>query len=219
MKMLSYQNFKGLLSIIIACVAFSCAQINADDNKHSEAPNLQNDVILKTPRKEETQPAKKAGKTAKFQSKNSYLNSLNKAILQTPSGKKINVYLAITPKQQEQGLSGIRSFEFLENEGMFFFNLDDKSRSFWMPDTYFNLDIFFLDKDLKVVPNGAERNAPYHPGRENLNSVFTTQNYVCRHVLELKSSKLSKEITPGTKLIWISSPDHLQIESEIRQNQ
>lgn len=138
--------------------------------------------------------------------------------MQTAQGEKIKVRLAITPDQQEQGLSGLKPNEFAADESMLFFNTEDSPRVFWMPDTYFDLDIFFLDKDLKIL--SVERDVPHHVGRENLDKVYRTQTHYCRHVLELKSdSPIAKKIQTGDQLTWLSSPSLLQIESKIRQRQ
>jgi uncharacterized membrane protein (UPF0127 family) len=57
----------------------------------------------------------------------------------------IKTKLAFTPSEQEQGLSGIRPENFNNDQGMLFFYLEDGEKLFWMPDTYFNLDLFYLD--------------------------------------------------------------------------
>ena len=65
------------------------------------------------------------------------------------AGKILKVELALTVKQQEQGLSGRNNLG--EDEGMLFvFNYIDKY-SFWMKDMKFPLDIIWLSEDLHVV--------------------------------------------------------------------
>src|SRR5690606_17679487 len=68
-----------------------------------------------------------------------------------PSGEKIETYLALSDEEQTLGLSHIKDNEFSGTQGMLFFNKQDSVRHFWMPDTHFNLDIIFLNKDLYVL--------------------------------------------------------------------
>ncbi len=202
--------FQSFLVFIL--ITLSCSQVGAKDEKG----NLSNDVILKTPRRTQ-KPAQSdiMLKKAEFKSKNSHLNGLQKGYIQTPSGQRIKIYLALSDRNQSQGLSGVRAKEFSDDEGMLFFNTNYQPRSFWMPNTYFNLDIFFLNKDLRVA--NVERNVPHHPGMSEPPAIYRTNTYKCWHVLELKHSSLSKQIVSGSKLIWTSSPDLTQIELNIRR--
>ena len=72
---------------------------------------------------------------------------------------KVNLQLAITRNEHTKGLSGIKPSDFPANKGMLFINDQMDKRTFWMPDTYFNLDIIFLDTNLKIV--GIEKNVPF----------------------------------------------------------
>ncbi len=136
--------------------------------------------------------------------------------MQLESGEEIIVQLALTPEQQVQGLSGKQPNEFAEDEGMLFFNLDDRLRQFWMPDTYFDLDIFCLDKDLKVVD--VDRKVPHYIGRENYDQIPRAKAFICRHVFEMKaSSAISAKLQVGKKLIWKGPYSPEQIELSIRQ--
>lgn len=117
----------------------------------------------------------------------------------TPSGEKIKLRLATTPEAQSRGLSGIKSHEFADNEGMLFMYNQSAPRRFWMPDTYFNLDIYFLDANFKIL--AVEKNVPHHPGRQEPPLIYQTKTYVSQHVLEMKSSsKISKKLKAGDKL-------------------
>lgn len=137
------------------------------------------------------------------------------AKIENQSKDILNTKLAITDQEQTQGLSGIKPEEFGDSDAMLFFNLDETYRNFWMPDTYFNLDIFFLDKELKVL--AVERNVKFHPGRDNPELIPRTGKYFCRHVLEMKSSSpISAKILVGEKLNWMSHPSLSQTESSIR---
>lgn len=126
------------------------------------------------------------------------------ARFQTPEGKSVIAVLAITPEEHERGLSSVKPQEWQSDHAMFFASLEDNYRTFWMPDTYFDLDIFFLDKDFKIV--AAERKISHHPGRENESTIARTRSYLCRHVLEMSSdSSLSLSLNVGDKLSWMES--------------
>ena len=65
------------------------------------------------------------------------------------AGQTIKVDLALTPKTQEQGLSG--RTELKENEGMLFVFNKPSQYSFWMKDMNFPIDIIWLGEDLRIV--------------------------------------------------------------------
>lgn len=125
--------------------------------------------------------------------------SYKKMSLALPSGKLINAFLAKGPQQQTQGLSGVRPEELTDNEGMLFWYPEKGPRSFWMPNTYINLDIIFLNEDFKVLY--VAKNVLAHPGMEEPPVIARTPSIFARHVLELKSSSpLTDEIKKGTSL-------------------
>lgn len=133
-----------------------------------------------------------------------------------PSGEGVKLRLAITQVEQTQGLSGVKPTEFGDNEAMLFYYESDAEKSFWMPDTYFDLDIFFLDKDYMVID--VERNVKHHPTRLTPPPIATTRRIFARHVLEMKaSSPLSKKIKVGQKFNWEQPQCRWEIESKIRQ--
>lgn len=118
--------------------------------------------------------------------------------LATSGGRLLQVYVAKSAEEQGQGLSGIKDEEFYSHEGMLFYYEVDGPHSFWMPDTYFALDIFFLDEKLKIID--VERNVPPHPGRVVPPAIATTRAISSRHVLELKSSDISQGLKVGDSL-------------------
>ena len=96
---------------------------------------------------------------------------------------------------------------------MFFYFKNEGPRRFWMPDTYFDLDIFFLDNQFKVI--ALERKVPHHPGRKE--PIPRTKTYMARHVLEIPSdSPIAQYIEKGSELKWIGPPSFQEIESNIR---
>ena len=138
--------------------------------------------------------------------------------LALPSGKILQTKLALTLEEQTQGLSGVSKDQFQKDQAMLFVYSRKGTRAFWMPDTYFNLDIFFLDDGLKVL--SLERNLAAHPGYHEPPKIQRTKAHMAQHVLELRSdSPLAREIKVGTSLRWISSVTLSQIISNIRLQQ
>ncbi len=119
--------------------------------------------------------------------------------LLTPRKESLRLRLALTDEENTQGLSGLPSQDFQTNDAMLFVYTEDGNRKFWMPDTYFSLDIFFLDAQLKVID--VDRDVPSHPGRNIPPEIATTRSIYSRHVLELRSdSSLAKAIQIGETL-------------------
>lgn len=114
------------------------------------------------------------------------IDDIREVKIQNQQGQILNVRLAIGPYETSLGLSGITPDKFHENQGLLFFFLYDLERSFWMPDTYFNLDIIFLDENLKIL--FIEKNIPAHPGRSENPPIPRTPQIKCRYVLEIKSN-------------------------------
>jgi hypothetical protein len=128
-------------------------------------------------------------------------------------GTEIKTRLATTTAEQNQGLSGVKSHQFKQDEAMLFFYTSTGPRPFWMPDTYFDLDIFYLDKEFKVID--INRNVPHHPGREE--PIPRARNVYSKHVLEMRAdSPIAKKIKVGSQLNWTSRPSPEQIELSIR---
>jgi len=64
------------------------------------------------------------------------------------SGQSIKVELALTPLQQERGLSGRSAIA--PDEGMLFV-FSGGARRFWMKDMNFPIDIIWIGEDLRVI--------------------------------------------------------------------
>ena len=122
-----------------------------------------------------------------------------KITLELPSGKIVKLEIADTLEKQTRGLSGIKKEQFPTDKGMLFIYKNDGHKRFWMPNTHFNLDIFFLDSNFKVLE--IDRNVPFFPKRTPTKKIPTTRTIFCRHVLELRAdSPLAKEIKKGMTL-------------------
>ena len=138
--------------------------------------------------------------------------------MSNPSSEKVKVRLAITRLEHSRGLSGIKPSDFSNTDSMLFVNSGMGERRFWMPDTYFNLDIIFLDSDLKIV--GIEKNVPAHPGTTEPPVIYRTRTYQAQFILETKSTApFSKKLKIGDKLKWISPTPISEIVLKTRQKQ
>ncbi len=138
--------------------------------------------------------------------------------LENNNHQSVQLRLAITPQEQRQGLSELRSTEFKITEGMLFINTIESPRTFWMNNTYFNLDIIFLDKNLKIV--GIEKNAPAHPGTNQIPKIYVTQTFQAQYVLETKSnSPFSKSLKINDQLKFSGKTTLSEIVLKIHQQQ
>jgi uncharacterized membrane protein (UPF0127 family) len=134
--------------------------------------------------------------------------------IQNPYGKSVVLRLAITRSEHQKGLSGLSPKDFGINEGMLFINPQMGIRQFWMPDTYFNLAIIFLDQNLKIV--GIEPNVPHHPGFKEPPSIYRTKEYFAQYVLETKTeSPFNKKLKAGDQLKWVGKINLSEIGSKI----
>lgn len=142
--------------------------------------------------------------------------SFGKVELITPNGEKISTFLAVTMPEQERGLSGVQPDEFSDNEGMLFFYTEEGPRYFWMPDTYFDLDLFYLDKDLKIID--IIRKLPHFKGRANPELIPRARGIWAKHVLEMKStSEIGRKLSLGQKLEWKGSSDLKTFEKTVQE--
>lgn len=117
----------------------------------------------------------------------------------TVNGSLIKAYVARSTKEQTQGLSGVKPEQLKENEAMLFVYPKTGPRSFWMPNTFIDLDIFFLDTEYTIIH--VERKVPAHPGMKEPPKIARTPVVMARYVLELASSSpLSKSLQVGQKL-------------------
>lgn len=138
--------------------------------------------------------------------------------MENPAKSAVNLRLALTKHEHSKGLSGIKPSDFPNDSGMLFVNDSMGTRRFWMPDTYFNLDIIFLDSDLKIV--GIERNVPFHPGYTEPPVIYRTKSYQAQFVLETKgNSPFSSKLKVGDQLKWKSATSLSEIVLKTRRSQ
>ena len=140
---------------------------------------------------------------------------LEQVELVTPNGEKIKTSLAYTPEDQLEGLQNVQPDEFSEQEGKLFFYLEDDARTFWMPNTYFDLDLIYLDQDLKITE--IVRDLDHYTGDVDA-EIPRAPTVTSRHVLEMKSSsEIADRLKVGDQIQWESPMTLQQTESEIRQ--
>lgn len=128
-----------------------------------------------------------------------HLKNYKKGYIQLPSGKILTVFIAETDDQQRQGLSNIKDQDFQNDWGMLFPEKKMSVRQFWMPSTYFNLDIVFMNQDYYILD--VHKNLQHNPkSKYEAEPVYSKAVY-SQHVLEVKAdSPLAKEFIPGMVL-------------------
>ncbi len=113
--------------------------------------------------------------------------------------KKVKVYIANNDERQRQGLSKIQSKDFPIDAGMLFPDEYMHIRQFWMPETYFDLDVIFMNSDYYVLD--IHRGLKHFPGKGSRREVPLSKEVFCQHVLELRAdSPLAKLVQPGMTL-------------------
>jgi uncharacterized membrane protein (UPF0127 family) len=128
-----------------------------------------------------------------------------------PDGANLRIRLALSDAAKTTGLSGTPSEGFRDDEALLMVFPDNRQRAIHMPDTYFNLDVFFLDDALTVV--GLQRNLPAHPGKTEPPVIAHSKWVYSRHILELRSgTTYANQIKRGTRLTWTSKPALKEIE-------
>lgn len=133
----------------------------------------------------------------------------------SPNHHTIRSSIASTSAEQTKGLQGVRNSQFAEDEGKLFFYLKESARTFWMPNTYFNLDLIYLDQNLKIT--AIVWNLLHYTGSVD-SQIPRAPTITSRHVLEMKSdSPISSHLNVGDSLQWRSPLSLQQTELKIRQ--
>ena len=119
------------------------------------------------------------------------------------------VYLLSTPKERQHGFSDFKTRQPFINTGMYFQYPHPGRRRFWMPNTFFALDIIFLDATQQIV--AIERNVPYYPHPvSNRSKVPRTHTYYAKDVIEFPhGTKWVTNLKVGDKLSWCSKVNGL----------
>lgn len=139
-------------------------------------------------------------------------------LIKNPYGNSVGLELALTRNEHTKGLSGLKSSEFKDSQGLLFVNYEMGPRRFWMPDTYFNLDIIFLDHDLKIV--AVEKNVPAHAGMTEPPAIYKTETYNAQFVLETKAGAIfGKKLKKNDQLKFTGPTSLSEIALKTRQMQ
>ncbi|MDQ1281993.1 MAG: uncharacterized protein QG630_344 [Patescibacteria group bacterium] len=121
------------------------------------------------------------------------------SVLTTKVDEKIFIEIASTSEKQEKGLSGKNKLmEFVKDqkirtEGMLFVFDKPEVLNFWMKDMNFDLDIIWLDENLKIVH--VEKNAlasSYNKQNPANSTIYSNGNNLAKYVLEINSGLSSK---------------------------
>lgn len=149
-----------------------------------------------------------------FVSSNTYAQFINKhwgkSIMISPNKSKIEVSFAVGLKETTKGLSGMKPDQMKANEGLFFYYEKMGPMAFWMPNTFFNLDIIFIDKDLRVV--AVEENMKHFEKKGPPEEVPMTKQHHAQYVLELKAGQAKKfGIKPGKFIKWSDKSEKVKL--------
>lgn len=122
------------------------------------------------------------------------------AMVVLPTEKTFKVYLAETPEERRLGLSRVQSADFDENRGMLFVYQKTRELQFWMPETHFDLDVFFLDKNHLILD--VHRGLKHHPGKVMDENIPRSKKVIGQYALEVKSgSVFANELKPS---MWLT---------------
>jgi uncharacterized membrane protein (UPF0127 family) len=133
--------------------------------------------------------------------------------LETASGARIVTTVSYRPLDQEKGLAGVRSSEFNDNEAMLFFYFADAPRVISMKNTFFPVDIYYLDEDLTIVD--VVWNLPWYQGTIE-EDIPLAPSILSRHILELKAG--ASRLSVGDQLSWKSTFTLGESEARMKAN-
>ena len=95
---------------------------------------------------------------------------------------KINqLMLGIADSEEKRSFGLMHRKKISPNSGMIFLWKDSKIRSFWMKNTYFNLDLFFLNSEGIIVE--------IYKNAKALDETYISSKNKVKYVIELKSGE------------------------------
>ncbi len=128
-----------------------------------------------------------------------HLSEYKKVKLKIENKLELIIYIAQTDAEQKRGLSGIKQNDFSLNQGMLFPKDEMDYRQFWMPNTYFDLDLFFMNSDFYILD--VHRRLKHFPHEGPKNNIPLSKTVFSQHVLEIRSdSPVAKILKPGMKI-------------------
>lgn len=114
----------------------------------------------------------------------------------------LTVELAISPKDQENGLMGRTSLP--KDHGMLFIFRSNTVIRFWMKDTLIPLDMIFIDQDGRIVK--------IHENAKPRDETYISSNFQVRAVLELKGGAVQHYGLNMGDLVLSPTLDHMVAE-------
>lgn len=118
------------------------------------------------------------------------------------SSKKLRVEIARSPEEQQQGL--MYRMGLAEDEGMLFIFESEGPLSFWMKNTFIDLDIGYFDSQkklvdiqtMKAVKSVMEANPPSYPSKKPAKyALEVPKGWFQRNSVKLGSTFILKEST------------------------
>jgi len=107
---------------------------------------------------------------------------------------KINQLMLDIADSEEKRSFGLMSRKKISpNSGMIFLWKDSKIRSFWMKNTYFNLDLFFLNSEGIIVE--------IYKNAKALDETYISSKNKVKYVIELKSGEYDFNVGDRFKCI------------------
>ena len=107
---------------------------------------------------------------------------------------KINqLMLDIADSEEKRSFGLMNRKKINSNSGMIFLWKDSKIRSFWMKNTYFNLDLFFLNSEGIIVE--------IYKNAKALDEAYISSKNKVKYVIELKSGEYDFNVGDRFKCI------------------
>lgn len=124
------------------------------------------------------------------------LSTFPKTTLEIRSGKQTHaftIWLAQTPRQQQQGLMYVRDLP--ADSGMLFIAGQPRVFTMWMKNTFIPLDMVFIGKDGRIAKI-AERTTPH-------SLAIVSSDVPVAAILEIKGGEAARRaLHPGDRVTW-----------------
>lgn len=112
------------------------------------------------------------------------LQGFSEGYLEVGDNDRIPLRVARSEDELTQGVSGVLDFEMPLSLGVYFDFGNMGKRTMWMPNTYFDLDLYCFDERGKLTDRilGLKK----HPGHSEPPKIPVGKTMRCRSILELK---------------------------------
>lgn len=115
----------------------------------------------------------------------SHLKTYPKKTMLMDDGTEITIFVADNRERQIKGISNIKRRDFDIKHAILFPENKMIERQFWMPETHFNVDVIFMNKNFYVLD--IHRNLQHYSKRKPRKSVPLSKKVNSQHVLEIRS--------------------------------